>query len=49
VGGTTVDTNLAETGGSAITPMITVVALGLVGIGATALVLLRDRKPGQQG
>jgi hypothetical protein len=48
VGGTTVDTNLAETGGSAITPMITVVALGLVGIGATALVLLRDRKPGQQ-
>ncbi|MGX9889098.1 Cys-Gln thioester bond-forming surface protein [Streptomyces sp. NPDC002276] len=49
VGGTSVDTNLAETGGSAITPMITVVALGLVGIGATALILLRDRKPGQQG
>jgi hypothetical protein len=47
VGGTTVDTNLAETGGSGITPMITVLALGLVGIGATTLVLLRDRKPGQ--
>ncbi|MFJ9894971.1 Cys-Gln thioester bond-forming surface protein [Streptomyces sp. NPDC091280] len=49
VGGATTDTNLAETGGSPITPMLTVVALGLVGIGATALVLLRDRKPGQQG
>jgi hypothetical protein len=47
VGGTAVDTNLAETGGSGITPMITVLALGLVGIGATTLVLLRDRKPGQ--
>jgi hypothetical protein len=27
--------------------LIRVVALGLVGIGATTLVLLRDRKPGQ--
>ncbi|MGQ4432703.1 Cys-Gln thioester bond-forming surface protein [Streptomyces sp. SAS_260] len=48
VGGTTVDTNLAETGGSGITPMITVLALGLVGIGATTLMLLRDRKPNQR-
>ncbi|MET7679976.1 thioester domain-containing protein [Streptomyces sp. NPDC005423] len=47
VGGTATDTNLADTGGSAITPMIMVVAIGLVAIGATALVLLRDRKPNQ--
>lgn len=45
VGGTAADTNLADTGGSSVTPMITVVAIGLVGIGATALILLRDRKP----
>ncbi|MEU6549913.1 Cys-Gln thioester bond-forming surface protein [Streptomyces sp. NPDC046915] len=44
VGGTTTDTNLAATGGSAITPLIAGVAIGLVVIGGGVLVVLRRRE-----
>ncbi|MFF3919091.1 Cys-Gln thioester bond-forming surface protein [Streptomyces sp. NPDC001852] len=45
VGGTTApDTNLAATGGSAITPLIAGVAIGFVVIGGAVLVLLRKRE-----
>ncbi|MEU6772633.1 Cys-Gln thioester bond-forming surface protein [Streptomyces sp. NPDC046759] len=45
VGGTTAPgTNLAETGGSAISPLIAGVAIGLVVIGGAVLVLLRQRE-----
>ncbi|MFD8235061.1 Cys-Gln thioester bond-forming surface protein [Streptomyces sp. NPDC059696] len=44
VGGTAADTNLAETGGSAITPMIAGVAIGLVVIGGATLIVLRRRE-----
>ncbi|MFI9241865.1 Cys-Gln thioester bond-forming surface protein [Streptomyces sp. NPDC053086] len=45
VGGSTVDpTDLAATGGSAITPMIAGVAIGLVVIGGAVLVVLRRRE-----
>ncbi|MFJ8081217.1 TQXA domain-containing protein [Streptomyces sp. NPDC096205] len=46
VGGSTTDVNLAETGGTDITPLIGGTAIGLVVIGGAALVLLRDRRPG---
>ncbi|WP_208615896.1 Cys-Gln thioester bond-forming surface protein [Streptomyces cellostaticus] len=50
VGGspTTTDTDLASTGGSAITPMIAGVAIGLVVIGGAVLVVLR-RKEAHEG
>ncbi|MET9072103.1 Cys-Gln thioester bond-forming surface protein [Streptomyces sp. NPDC004232] len=45
VGGTTApDTNLATTGGSAITPLIAGAAIGLVVIGGAVLVVLRKRE-----
>ncbi|MFF4569036.1 Cys-Gln thioester bond-forming surface protein [Streptomyces sp. NPDC001410] len=46
VGGNTTppDTDLAATGGSAITPMIAGVAIGLVVIGGAALVILRRKE-----
>ncbi|MEU9476640.1 Cys-Gln thioester bond-forming surface protein [Streptomyces sp. NPDC048191] len=45
VGGSTApDTNLASTGGSAITPLIAGVAIGLVVIGGAVLVVLRKRE-----
>ncbi|MEU2059391.1 Cys-Gln thioester bond-forming surface protein [Streptomyces sp. NPDC013455] len=45
VGGNTVpDTNLAETGGSEITPMIAGVAIGLVVIGGGVLLVLRRKE-----
>ncbi|MEU3830892.1 Cys-Gln thioester bond-forming surface protein [Streptomyces sp. NPDC029080] len=45
VGGTTVDTtDLAATGGSAITPLIAGVAIGLVVIGGAVLVVLRRKE-----
>lgn len=45
VGGSTVpDTNLAATGGSAITPMIAGVAIGLVVIGGAVLIVLRRKE-----
>ncbi|MFF4396980.1 Cys-Gln thioester bond-forming surface protein [Streptomyces sp. NPDC001480] len=44
VGGTTTDTDLAATGGSAITPLIAGVAIGLVVIGGGVLVVLRRRE-----
>ncbi|MER5574466.1 Cys-Gln thioester bond-forming surface protein [Streptomyces massasporeus] len=44
VGGTAPDTNLAETGGSGITPLIAGVAIGLVLIGGTTLIVLRRRE-----
>ncbi|WP_436849988.1 Cys-Gln thioester bond-forming surface protein [Streptomyces monashensis] len=45
VGGTTApDTNLAATGGSAITPLIAGAAIGLVVIGGAVLVVLRKRE-----
>ncbi|MEV6836821.1 Cys-Gln thioester bond-forming surface protein [Streptomyces sp. NPDC051133] len=45
VGGTSVpDTDLAATGGSAITPLIAGVAIGLVVIGGAVLVILRRRE-----
>ncbi|MGJ5751488.1 TQXA domain-containing protein [Streptomyces puniciscabiei] len=45
VGGTTApDTNLAATGGSAITPLIAGVAIGFVVIGGAVLVMLRKRE-----
>ncbi|MEU5537465.1 TQXA domain-containing protein [Streptomyces sp. NPDC020362] len=46
VGGNTAttDTDLAATGGSAITPMIAGVAIGLVVIGGAALVILRRKE-----
>ncbi|MET9451996.1 Cys-Gln thioester bond-forming surface protein [Streptomyces cinerochromogenes] len=45
VGGSTVpDTNLAETGGSAITPLIAGAAIGLVVIGGAVLVVLRRKE-----
>ncbi|MFD8396242.1 TQXA domain-containing protein [Streptomyces sp. NPDC059680] len=45
VGGTTApDTNLAETGGSEITPLIAGVAIGFVVIGGAVLVALRKRE-----
>ncbi|WP_353051346.1 Cys-Gln thioester bond-forming surface protein [Streptomyces sp. Caat 7-52] len=47
VGGGTVDTtDLAATGGSAITPMIAGVAIGLVVIGGAVLVVLRRKETG---
>ncbi|WUU18652.1 TQXA domain-containing protein [Streptomyces sp. NBC_00663] len=47
VGGTATGTNLAETGASSVTPVITGVAVALVVIGGAALVLVQRRK--QQG
>ncbi|MEV1078518.1 Cys-Gln thioester bond-forming surface protein [Streptomyces sp. NPDC050211] len=48
VGGTTPDTNLAETGSSGATPVIGGTAIALVVIGGGVLVLVRNRKtPGQ--
>ncbi|MFF9620190.1 Cys-Gln thioester bond-forming surface protein [Streptomyces griseosporeus] len=44
VGGTAPDTNLAETGGSTTTPLITGTAIGLVVIGGAVLVLLRRKE-----
>ncbi|WBO66291.1 Cys-Gln thioester bond-forming surface protein [Streptomyces camelliae] len=45
IGGTTApDTNLAATGGSAITPLIAGAAIGLVVIGGAVLVILRQRE-----
>jgi TQXA domain-containing protein len=43
-GGTVPDTNLADTGGSAITPMIAGVAIGLVVIGGAVLIVLRRKE-----
>lgn len=45
VGGTAGGTNLAATGGSPVTPLITGTAIGLVVIGGGVLVLLRRREP----
>ncbi|WP_328440617.1 Cys-Gln thioester bond-forming surface protein [Streptomyces sp. NBC_00444] len=48
VGGTTPDTNLAETGSSGATPVIGGTAIALVVIGGGVLVLVRNKKtPGQ--
>ncbi len=44
VGTTSDDTNLAATGGSGMTPLITGTAIGLVLIGGTALVVLRKKE-----
>ncbi|AXE85974.1 Cys-Gln thioester bond-forming surface protein [Streptomyces sp. Go-475] len=44
LGGTASDTNLAETGGSGVTPLITGIAIGLVLIGGATLVVLRRRE-----
>lgn len=44
VGGTASDTNLAETGGSSVTPLIAGTAIGLVVIGGATLVVLRRRE-----
>nr|WP_107120325.1 Cys-Gln thioester bond-forming surface protein [Streptomyces antibioticus] len=44
VGGTSAGTNLAETGTSSVTPVITGVAVALVVIGGAALVLVQRRK-----
>jgi TQXA domain-containing protein len=44
VGGAAADTNLAETGGSAITPLIAGTAIGLVLIGGATLIVLRRRE-----
>ncbi|CCK29981.1 surface protein Gram-positive cocci [Streptomyces davaonensis JCM 4913] len=44
VGGTSPDTNLAETGSSNATPVIAGVAIGLVLLGGATLVFLRTRK-----
>ena len=46
VGGTSADTNLAETGGSSATPLIAGVAIALVVIGGAALLLV-GKKPTQ--
>ncbi|AKN75309.1 peptidase [Streptomyces sp. PBH53] len=43
-GGTAPDTNLAATGGSAITPLIAGVAIGLVVIGGAVLIVLRKKE-----
>jgi TQXA domain-containing protein len=42
--GTAADTNLAETGGSALTPLIAGTAIGLVVIGGATLIVLRRRE-----
>jgi TQXA domain-containing protein len=42
-------TDLAETGGSAVTPLIAGVAIGLVLIGGTVLLLLRGRSTADRG
>ncbi|MEU1100558.1 Cys-Gln thioester bond-forming surface protein [Streptomyces tibetensis] len=44
VGGAATDTNLAETGGSDITPLIAGVAIGFVLIGGATLIVLRRRE-----
>lgn len=44
VGGTSAGTNLAETGASSVTPVITGVAVALVVIGGAALVLVQRRR-----
>lgn len=44
VGGTATDTNLAETGGSGMTPLIAGVAIGFVLIGGATLIVLRRRE-----
>lgn len=44
VGGTAPGPDLAATGGSSITPLITSIAIGLVVIGGAALVLLRKKE-----
>ncbi|GGW79675.1 Cys-Gln thioester bond-forming surface protein [Streptomyces lomondensis] len=44
-GGSATDTNLAETGGSGVTPLIAGIAIGLVVIGGATLVVLRRREP----
>jgi TQXA domain-containing protein len=46
VGGTPPDVNLAETGGSATTPLIGGGAIALLLIGGAVLLLLRGRQPG---
>ncbi|OIJ69380.1 Cys-Gln thioester bond-forming surface protein [Streptomyces mangrovisoli] len=48
VGGTSGGTDLAETGGSATTPLIAGVAIGLVLVGGAALVLVRKKETGVQ-
>lgn len=48
VGGTSTDTNLAETGSSSATPFIAGTAIALVVIGGAALVLLRNKKTSTQ-
>ncbi|GAA2537312.1 TQXA domain-containing protein [Streptomyces levis] len=42
--GSTTDTNLAETGGSGLTPLIGGIAIGLVLIGGATLIVLRRRE-----
>ncbi|MBT2674387.1 Cys-Gln thioester bond-forming surface protein [Streptomyces sp. ISL-14] len=49
VGTTSDDTNLAATGGSAMTPLIAGIAIGLVLIGGAALVLVRKKEARTQG
>ncbi|MFF5478432.1 Cys-Gln thioester bond-forming surface protein [Streptomyces sp. NPDC012935] len=44
VGTATDDTNLAATGGSAMTPLITGIAIGLVVIGGAALIVVRKKQ-----
>ncbi|GGY18309.1 Cys-Gln thioester bond-forming surface protein [Streptomyces djakartensis] len=44
VGGTASDTNLAETGGSGVTPLIAGIAIGFVVIGGATLIVLRRRE-----
>ncbi|KUN52145.1 peptidase [Streptomyces avermitilis] len=48
VGGTSTDTNLAETGSSSATPFIAGTAIALVVIGGAALVLVRNKKTSTQ-
>ncbi|MEU0744298.1 Cys-Gln thioester bond-forming surface protein [Streptomyces sp. NPDC006134] len=48
-GGTSADTNLAETGGSGVTPLIGGIALGLVVVGGTTLLVLRRKDAGPRG
>ncbi|MET8249344.1 Cys-Gln thioester bond-forming surface protein [Streptomyces sp. NPDC005202] len=44
VGGTSGDTNLAETGGTSTTPLIAAIGLSLLVLGATALSIVRKKK-----
>jgi TQXA domain-containing protein len=47
-GGTAADTNLAETGGSDVTPLIGAIALGLVIVGGGTLLIVRRKNAGPQ-